>query len=299
MLDLELLHTFLAVAAGLSFRRAAQALHAAPSTVTARIKALEDSLGLPLFDRVGGRVLLTGHGERLVPQARRLLDLEAETRRRMAGEDESPAELAVRISESLGIHCLPRMLPRFRERFPDTRLTLLTASTQGLARDLRQGAADLALLLGEPFSAPEIEMEELAREPLAVITAPGSALARLGRVGPEDLAGVPLILTRHVWSARRLIEQALHAAQVSPPGVVECGSVEIVKRCVAAGLGVSVAPFLSVRQEVERGELAALDWTPGALGAPVLLVRHARRWMSAAAQAFADQARAFFRPEAR
>ncbi len=293
MMDLYLLKTFLAVAAGLSFRKAAETLHYAPSTVTAQIQALEEDLGVPLFDRLGRRVLLTEHGRRLLHHARRMLDLEAETRRVILEGEFSP-ELAVRISESLGIHCLPWVLPRFRARSPATRLNLTTHSRHGLVRDLRHGVTDLALLLGEPFAAPGLRMEVLHREQLTVIVPPDSPLATLQAVHPADLDGVPLILTRHVWSVRRLIEQALQEAHVGMEGLVECSSVEIVKQCVMAGQGVSVVPGFTVLEEVRRKRLALLNWAGEPLMAPVLLVRHEERSLSPAAAAFIDLLRDFF-----
>lgn len=294
MLDLRLLKTFLAVAAGLSFRKAAQDLHYAPSTVTSQIKALEDELGHPLFDRTGRRVLLTEHGQRLLRHARRLVDLEAETRRLLSGDGDGPAVLGVRISASLGAYCMPWVLPRFREGFADTRLALATHSRNGLVHDLRSGVMDVALLLSEPFSAPGLLVETLGKEPLAVIAEPDSPLTSRREVRPADLEGATLILTRHVWSVRASIEQALLADHVGLSGLVECSSVEIVKRLVIAGQGVSVVPGFTVADEVCRGQLIALPWAGGPLAVPVLLVRDGSRWLSPAAGLFIETVRAFF-----
>lgn len=293
MLEIRLLKTFLAVASDCSFKKAAEALHLAPSTVTAQIKALEDELGAPVFDRLGRRVLLTEQGERLLRHARRLVDLEAETRRVLGHGGEEHGELAVRVSESLGVRCLPGILGRFRQGFPDTRLTIGTVSRQGLARDLSHGVTDVALLLSEPFTGPSLHVEVLGRERLAVIAPPGSSLSRRGEVRPEDLDGMPLFLTRYVWSARRLIEEALTRAHARP-AVVECSSVEIVKWCVLAGLGVSVVPALAVEREAAEGRLAVLDWAGGPLSAAVMLARHQDRWLTPAAAAFMEAAREHF-----
>lgn len=293
MMELRLLKTFLAVVAAGSVRGAAEDLHLAPSTVTAQVKGLEESLGAPLFDRIGRGVLLTELGQRLLVHARRLVDLEAEARRVLATEGEERGELSLRVSESLGAWCLPGILARFRERFPDTRLTVGRSSRQGLARDLAHGVTDLALMLSEPFAGQSLAVEVLARERLVVVAPPGSPLA--GREArPADLAGTPLFLTRYVWSARRLIEEALSQAHVRPAAVVECTSVEIVKRCVAAGLGVSVMPWFAVEREIARGEVSQAAWSGGPLSASVLLVRHEGRWLSPAARAFMEAVREFF-----
>lgn len=294
MLDLRLVKTFLAVAAGCSFRGAAHILNLAPSTVTAQIKDLENELGATLFDRLGRTVLLTEQGERLLAYARRLADMEAETRRAMDPNSQDQGHLSVRISESLGVLCLAPVLAAFRKRFPDTRLTIDAVSRQSLQRDLGHGLTDIALLLSEPFDGPALDVQTLARERLNIIAPPGSPLTNQGRVGPQDLAGIPLFLTRYVWSARGVIEQALSHARVSPAAVVECSSLEMVKRCVMAGLGVSVAPRFSVSREAAQGLLATLDWTGGSLEASVLLVRRQDRWLSKAAEAFMDSVRNFF-----
>jgi len=294
MLDIHLLKTFLAVAAGNSFRKAAESLHYAPSTVTAQIKTLEAELGTPVFDRVGRSILITEFGQRLLHHARRLVDLEAETRRLLSQGSEGAGELSVRVSESLGILCLPWMLARFREQFPDTRLTLGRASRQELAHDLKQRGTDVALLIGELFAAPHLSVEILGKERLAVIAPPHSELSGRQAVRPVDLKGMTLFLTRYVWSARTLIEEALLEAGVSLSGLVECTSVGIVKRCVMEGLGLSVVPEFIVEEEVRQGRLAMLEWAGGPLLAPVSLVRHDERWLSPAAQAFMDAAREFF-----
>ena len=296
-MDLTQVTTFLAVAGRLSFRKAAEALHYAPSTVSAQVKALEEELGAALFERLGRRVLLTEAGRRLLPYARRMADLAAETRASLGERSAAPGELCVRISETLGLLCLPAVLDRFRCEFPAVRLTLVTVSGLGLARDLRQGATDLALILGGAALDPGLEVEVLGREQVKAMAAPGSDVATQGRVRARDLAGAALVLTPHVWGLRRGLEQAIREAGPAgarPAGLVECGTLGLAKRCVAAGLGVGFAPAFAVAAEAERGELAVAEWADGPLAAPVLLARNPEHEPSAAARAFMAAARDFF-----
>lgn len=295
MTDPRLLKTFLAVAAGLSFRQAAKDLHYAPSSVSSQIRSLEEELGVALFERTGRSVVLTEHGQRLLDHARRLTDLADQTRRIVAGVPDDPPELTVRLSETLGIHCLPWVLPRWRARHPETRLTLLTRSRYGLARDVRHGLTDLGLLLGEPFAATGLSVTLLRRERLVVITVPESPLAGRGRVGPADLAGVDLLLTPQVWSARGRLESALLETGITPRIPLSCTSLEMVLRCVMAGLGVSVAPWFAVAEAVAQGRLAALAWAPGPLTAPLLLIRDAGRELAPPALDLVADVEAFCR----
>ncbi len=286
MLDPWQLRTFLAAADGPSFRQAAKDLALAPSTVTAQIKALEDALGVPLFRRGPGSVVLTEHGRRLLGPARRLLDLEAAIRRDIGRDGEACPELAVRLSESLGLAVAPAVLAALRRDHPRLRLAIVTHSRRGLAHDLRHDAVDLGLFMGEPFAADGIVMEQIHREPLYVIAAPGSPLAARGAVGPEDLAGRELFVTRHIWSARRGLENALARHSVSPGAVTTCTSLPVVMRCVAAGNGLALAPWLAVAADRTAGTLAVLPWAEETLFAPVVAAHRADRPLSRPAEAF-------------
>ncbi|WP_428565713.1 MAG: LysR family transcriptional regulator [Solidesulfovibrio sp. DCME] len=291
MLDPWQLRTFLAAADGLSFRQAAKDLSLAPSTVTAQIKALEDALGVSLFRRSPGQVVLTEHGRRLLGPARRLLDLEAAIRRDVGQDGDAWPELSLRLSESLGLAVAPVALAAARRDFPGLRVSMATHSRRGLAHDLRQAVVDLGLFLGEPFAADGLVMEEIHREPLCVIAAPGSPLAGREAAWPEDFAGRELFVTRHLWSARRGFENALARHGVCPGAVTTCTSLPVVARCVASGDGLALAPWLAVAGKRAAGSLAVLPWAEEPLFAPVLAVYRAGKPLSRPAAAFLEAVR--------
>ena len=200
----------------------------------------------------------------------------------------------MRLSETLGLACLPGVLSRFREGHPLARISFSTTSVLGLARDLRQGRADLALILRQPFAAPGLEVEILGREPLVLAAPPDSDLAGRALAGPGDLEGRPLALTPHAWGFRQELEGALLTAGAVPQSLTECGSAVLALALVRAGLAVTVAPRFSVAEEARAGRLALLEWSPDPLLAPVLLLRRAGRPLSPAAEAFARAARDHF-----
>lgn len=282
MLDPWQLRTFLAAVASASFRQTAEELALSPSTVTAHIKALEQTVGTQLFARCGNRVTVTEHGRRLAGYARRLLSLEAETRQCMADGGEADTALSVRLSQSLGVVLIPAILPAFRRRFPELRLNLATSSRQGLVRDLRQGSMDCGIVLGEPYVAQGVDMTVLHREPLVAVVAPDDRLAGRGRIGPADLAGRELLVTRHVWSNRERLQQALDRAGIVPAAITESTSLEILLRCAAAGQGVALAPRLAVAGPALAGALVVLTWDDAPLSAAVTALRLAGRQPGAA-----------------
>lgn len=291
-MELRDVKTFVIVAGLLNFNRAGQALHAAQSTVSARIQALEGELGVRLFDRLGRRVALTQAGERLLEYGRKLLDLESEARAWTAGETGAGGALAVRIPESLCVNRLPRVLGRFRERYPKVGLSFPTCSAEGLTReDLRKGLVDMAFLLADGVQALELRVECLGVEPLGLVAAPGHPLAARKAVSPGDLHGRTMLFTKSDCRYRRDFERMLAEEGVSPVADLEFASLEALKRCVAAGLGVSVMPLSAIRAEAAGGTLKILPWTGDALETAVLMVWHRDKWLSPALTAFMDLAR--------
>lgn len=290
-MELRDLRTFAAVAALLNFNQAGRVLNAAQSTVSARIQALEEELGVRLFDRLGRKVLLTEAGERLLDYARKLLDLEDEARAWVAGDEKARGALTIRMPESLGVHRLPDLLMRFRERFPNVRLRFISCALDGLAKDLRKGVTDLAFLLGQECQVIDLEVECLGVERLAMVAAPDHPLVQGGAVEPSGLDGRTVLLSTSDCSYRRILERALAEEGVLPVVGVELGSVAALKRLVARGMGFTVLPEMAVRREIEEGVFKEIAWTGGELEAGVLMVRHKDKWLTPALAGFMDLAR--------
>lgn len=290
-MELRDIRTFVAVAQLLNFNQASRALHTAQSTVSVRIQALEEELGVRLFDRLGRRVVLTGAGERLLEYGRKLLEIEEEARTWVAGDGKAGGAVTVRIPESLAVLRMSGVLRRFKSRYPNVRVRLLPCMFDGLADDLRRGVTDLAFVMAYEVLSRDMRSACLGTEDLLVVAAPDHPLAAREGVGPGDLEGRTVVLATTDCSYRRIFEgilaQAGHVAQVG----VECGSVAAVKRYVADGLGLTVLPAIAAREEVAAGRLVALPWTEGPLEAAVLMMWHRDKWLSPALSAFMDLCR--------
>ncbi|WP_206503422.1 LysR family transcriptional regulator [Streptomyces chrestomyceticus] len=291
-MELKHLTTFLAVARHLSFTRAAQELGYVQSSVTAQIKALEKDLGTRLFERLGRRVTLTEAGRELRGHARRMLAYADEARDAVRGAGD-PAQvrgtLHIAAPETLCAYRLPPVLRALQDRFPRLRVVFGPDSRTTLLANLRDGALDAGFLLEESVRDPVAHAERLTDEPMALIAHSGHPLARRTRVRTADLATQTLLLMDHTCAQRDLMDRELRSAGVRP-AVMEFLSVEALKRCAAAGLGVALLPAVAVADEVARGEVAVLPWTcRPALG--VHLVRHKDRSPTAALTALAGIAR--------
>lgn len=263
-MELRLLVTFEKVATVLSFTRAAAELSYAQSSVTSQIRALEDSLGTPLFDRLGSRIRLTEAGERLLPYARQIIELSEEARAAVVDAEEPSGALAVGTMESLTSYRLPPLLELFHHRYPKVRLSLRTTLGDETRQALRQGTYDVGFLMEPETEHAGLESRVLAPEPLVLVAAPAHPLAQdpAKNLKTEDLAQAQLVGTEPGCPYRDLFESELVHRTGTPPPFMEFGTIEATKRGVAGGLGIALLPRVTVGAELASGTLAELPWDP-------------------------------------
>jgi len=124
-MELRQLEIFQALAEELHFTRAAARVHCVQSNVTTQIRALEEELGTPLFDRLAKNVVLTDAGRRLLPYAEKVLSTLREANAVVAQSSIPAGPLRIGAPESVLTYRLPEVLSRFRKQFPKVELTFL------------------------------------------------------------------------------------------------------------------------------------------------------------------------------
>jgi DNA-binding transcriptional LysR family regulator len=299
--ELRQVQTFRVVAEELSFSRAAARLGYAQSSVSVQVAALERELGVQLFDRLGRRIALTEAGSVMLAFSKELLVLAGEAREAVidagAGMGEVVGSLTVSAPETLLTYRLPRLLAIFHEKYPKVRLSVrpsvvgrLVGSTR---RAVDEGRVDVAFVLDGPVGAPGLSVEPLIREDVTVIAPSDHALALSTSVSPRELSGETVLLPEAPESGcayRGQFERQLGETGVVPPERMEFQSIEAVKQCVAAGMGVSVMISVAVEAEVRDGKLAALRWEEP-FEVLTQMVWHGKRWKSPVLRAFLETTR--------
>lgn len=256
-MDTALLRSFTAVVRHGSFTAAARELGFVQSTVSAQVQSLERQLGVTLLDRVPGRVVVTEAGGRLLPLAEELLLLQERMREEVAAVPEQPAgPVRLAAPESLCAYRLPALVTRLRAEAPGVRLSLTPAGTDDAIEAVRRGTADAALVLEPELRAAGVDARVVGRERLVVLAA-----ASPGRepVTWEDLAAGEALLLEDGCSYSDRAARALAAAGQPAERRTRFGSIEAVRRCVAAGLGSAVLPAVAVAADLEAGAVVALD----------------------------------------
>jgi len=306
--DLRQVETFRAVAEELSFSRAATKLGYVQSSVSAQVSALEQELGVPLFDRLGRRIALTDAGEVMFAHSGELLALAEQTKEAAVdagvGSGEVTGSLTVSAPETLLTYRLPRLLTTYHERHPKVRLSVRPSPIGRLVGSARkaieEGAVDVAFVLDAPLServrSTDLAVETLVAEDVTVIAPASHALTSSLNVLPRDLSGETVLLPEAPESGcayRGQFERQLGSMGVVPPETMEFQSIEAIKQCVAAGMGVSVLPSVAVGAELKAGTLTALRWSEP-FKVLTQMSWHKGRWKSPALRAFLDATREVF-----
>jgi DNA-binding transcriptional LysR family regulator len=287
-MEIRQLRSFQTVANLLSFNKAADHLNYAQSSISAQIQTLEEELGLQLFDRLGRRVQLTEAGGQLLEYANKILDLVDESRSEMAGEKEPQGSLTIRIPETFGSHRLPAVIKEFHARFPKVRLNFITCAHEGLEKDLRKGLTDLAFLLTESFQASDLMAETLGFESVVLVAGPHHPLAAQMTVHTRELVGETILLSKVDCSYRKSFERLLQEEGIGKLTRLEFHSVEVIKRSVAAGVGITVLPEIAVAEEVAAKRLVILPWSEGQIDVALLMIWYRDRWLSPTLRAFME-----------
>jgi DNA-binding transcriptional LysR family regulator len=297
LLDLRQVRTFLEVARTRSFTRAAAQLYYAQSSVTAQVQALERDLGVPLFNRLGRQVELTEAGRQFLAHAEKLICTADQARLSVQKDGRIAGPLVVSAAESLLTYRMPELLRVFQATYPDVQLTLHADVTCATTAAQEPGV-DLAISIDEPIEAPQLLVQKLRRERMLALVAIEHSLAKKRKVVAAELAEQQILLTERVCSYRALFERALTHEGGRVDKQLEFASVEALKQCAIARMGVAVLPELVVAGELHRGALVALSWPQKPLYVYTQLIRHRDKWFSPVMQAFWSMATELLRERA-
>ncbi|MBA4495730.1 LysR family transcriptional regulator [Paenactinomyces guangxiensis] len=282
-MELKNLLTFKVVAELKGITRAAEHLGYAQSSVTAQIQALEEELGAPLFDRLGKKIALTVAGERLLPYAVRMLETHEEAKEAVRSQSIPGGTLMIGTPESLASFRLPAIIQEYKQTFPQVKIILKPGYCWEMRQLVRKGELDMAFLM-EPDVSEEsdIHLESLITERMGIIAPADHPLTRLERVEAEHFKQETLLFTEMGCSYRTIFEQYLRTNGIQADSAIEFSSIESIKNCTYAGVGIAYLPLITVRKEIAEGKLAMLNWDDRPYRVTTKLAYHRRKWISPA-----------------
>lgn len=240
MIALQHLRAFVTIVDAGGFGRAAARLNVSQPALSRQIRALESTLDVQLFDRIGRRVQLTSEGEDLLRRTRQLLtDVESLGERARALKSGQTGVLRMGATPQAMETVLAGFLPRYRQRHPGVEVHLVEDGGARLATHLERGDVHLSFL---PGSDARFRWRALAPLYVLAVLPKSHRLGRRATLEIDDLADAPLLVPRREFASRGWFDAASQAAHMRPRVLLESGAPSTLVALAQAGYGIAIVP---------------------------------------------------------
>lgn len=256
---LRQLTIFEAVAKHLSFTKAAQTLHLTQPAVSMQVGQLEEEVGLPLFERVGKKIVLTEAGQEMfhycqsINQQLKELDDVMEA---LKGGGKGHLRISVATTAN---SFATRLISAFTHKYPGATFALDVTNRKTLLEQLAQNEADL-VLMGQPPENKDLEPHAFMANPLVIIAPPTHPLARAKRkIGLHELEQETFVVREKQSGTRIAMERFFSERHINIKAGMEMTSNSTIKHSVEAGLGLGLVSYHTLELELETQRLVILD----------------------------------------
>jgi DNA-binding transcriptional LysR family regulator len=224
--------------------------------VSLQIKALEEDLGVQLFDRSGAHITITPAGRVLLDYAVQVNVLLVQAEHEIAAlSGEHSGQLALGASTTIAQYVLPRLLGEFCREHPRVHPTLVSGNTEHIVEAVEKQKISLGFIEG-PARSREVKTEAFLEDELVLIASTAHEWAERTSVCCSEIASIPLLMRERGSGTRHVIELALERQGVKRSSlqiVMELDSTEAIKSAVEAGLGVGFVSRWAIAKDLRLG----------------------------------------------
>lgn len=238
-MELSQLKTFITVAEEQHLTRAAERLFTSQPAVSAQLKALEETLGVTLFDRTPKGMRLTSAGEKLLPQARSALDaanLVVSQAKIMRGE--VAGKISVGVNSDFSFLRISKLLQEINHTYPGIALSFLNSNSIDIIKDIRKGKLDSGFFFG-PCTSADLRVLFLAEINTAIV-APIAWTQKAQRASLEELAQLPWVYTTDQCPFYDLMEKLFEGTDLELSKAVFVDTEDATRELVKAGSGIAL-----------------------------------------------------------
>jgi DNA-binding transcriptional LysR family regulator len=286
-MDFDQLETFLEVARLASFSRAAEKRFRTQPAISSQIRALEDEVGAKLLDRSGGKVSLTAAGKLFLQYTENTIESRKAIVTAIAEMERVPrGEIIVGANEGTCLHILPEVFAEFKRRYPDVAVNIRRADYAKILESVIDNSVDFGVV-SLPVNDNRLTVVLIHRDELVIIAPPHHAVAKQKAATVGEVAKFPLVLPK-AGHTRDALEDLFYQHKLKPRIAMELDSSELLKRFVAADVGVGFIARSNVLEDVTAKVLAAIPLADGQIRRDLALVFRKDKALSRAALAFID-----------
>jgi DNA-binding transcriptional LysR family regulator len=241
-----------------SLSKASGHLHLAQPTISLRLRDLERTLGVKLFQKNGRGLALTAEGIALIPRAGALLE-EADRIRQQSDPAAIGGSIRIGFADGFAVTCLPKLLEIVRHDYPLLKPEYVVAMSYELERELNDRRLDLAVLVN-PIGHHGMRLLPLGVQDTAWVAATAWGLGT--DIRPADLYRLPIVSNPPQSAMFRQIKDWFATAGLEPQRLDICSSVAVIGRLVSSGSALGVLPARMMEADVAAGRVQVLRPLP-------------------------------------
>ncbi|WP_337099273.1 LysR family transcriptional regulator [Paenibacillus sp. YIM B09110] len=256
-MNIENIEAFVYVIHCGSFNKAAEALYLSQPSVTARIKSLEQELDCRLFDRQGKQAQVTEDGKRFLPYAQQLLMIYQKGKLHLNQKKSELSELRIGCTVSVSNYIVPELLPRLKERFPETHYKFTTGTTDEIVSKVLSREVDIGFVRN--ISHPNLQSTKFYEDPIRLYAYEGHPFLHNHNPTIEEVAEQPLVFFECGSMDWLRIHRIFEHLEKSPNIRIHTDNSEMAKKLVIRKTGIGFLPGLCAQQEVCEGKLHSIS----------------------------------------
>ncbi|MDN3015026.1 selenium metabolism-associated LysR family transcriptional regulator [Paenibacillus sp. BSR1-1] len=290
-MDLHQLYVFTKVVEHKSFSKAAEDIFLSQSTVSSHIHSLEKTLNVNLFDRVGREIVLTPHGERLYQWALKILFLKEQALLDLnQGMTELRGMIRMSASSVPGQYLVPKMVKRFREKFPNATFRINQSSSKFVAEQVLNGSVDVGIL-GEKYENDKLHFIPLLKEKLVLVTS--NQVQIMERMTIKTITKYPFIMRNSASGTNAAIERVLKRNKIQKEDmniIAFTDSVQSIIQFVMQDIGISIISEVAAREYAKHNSIKIYELDDFTEERFFYLVYNQNRTLSMISKLFIDEA---------
>jgi DNA-binding transcriptional LysR family regulator len=252
-MELRQIHSFLSIAETLHFGRSAELIHLSQPALSLRIRALEEEVGVRLFERNRRKTTLTAAGVAFRDDAARALSqLEQAIRRARLAASGKLGLLRIGFVSTAGSEIVPDIVRQFRKSNPDVQFSLRNILTAEQVQMLESGALDVGFLRVPIGEHSALDLATVHREPFVLVVPSSHKLAKRKRVRLREVAGEEFVMYERTYAPgfHDLIFGILRDAGIAPNVSQTAAEIPFLISLVASGMGITIVPASVVKHSV-------------------------------------------------
>src|SRR3984885_2514475 len=286
-MDFDQLETFISVARLSSFSRAAEKRFRTQPAISSQIRLLGEEAGAKLLDRSGGKVSITGCGKLFQRYAEDTLEARKAVLLAIAETERVPrGEIIVGANEGTCLHILPEVFAEFKRQYSDVAVNIKRSDYAKILESVIDNSVDFGVI-SLPVTDTRLTVVLIHRDELILIAPPHHPLGKMKSATVADASKFPLIVPK-AGHTRDAIEQMFHERRLKANFTMELDSSELLKRFVAADVGIGFIARSNVEEDVRAKVLAAVPISDAQVRRDLALVFRKDKALSRAALAFID-----------